>query len=76
MIASEDPEVQKRAHYRLGLIQSENTNLLDSAMSNFEKVSEIDAEFCKHQVSLRIAEILYQQDKIDEAQARLAKIEG
>lgn len=45
-------------------------------MSNFEKVSKIDSEFCKHQVTLRIAEILYQQDKIDEAQARLAKIEG
>lgn len=40
------------------------------------RVSEIDEDFCREQVSLRIAELLFNMGDIDNAIYRLAKVEG
>ena len=40
------------------------------------RVSEIDEDFCREQVSLRIAELLFNSGDIDNAIYRLARVEG
>lgn len=58
MASSEDPEALKRAHYRLGLIGQSNGQF-NKSLQSYQRVTEIDPEFCKQQVNLRIAEVCY-----------------
>ena len=74
MTDSEDPEARKRAHYRLGLIDW-SRGFLDTSLSHFNRVVELDPNFYKQQVNLRIAEIHYKLDDIEEAQRTLARLE-
>ena len=62
MEASADPEAKIRAHYRLGLLNINKAGMLVKSKRHFEKVAELDGEFCKHQVNLRLAEIQYLLD--------------
>ena len=71
--SSDNLEVQKRAHYRLGLLQFDNVSV---SLSHFKQVEGLDPDFCKEQVTLRIAELLFKMEDIDNAIYRLAKVEG
>jgi len=75
MSASDEPESQKRAHYRLGLIKQQKGDL-QGCLTHFYTVTELDPEFCKQQVNLRIAEICYKLNNIDESFRTMAKVEG
>ena len=66
MTDADEPEARKRAHYRLGLIDW-SRGFLETSLSHFNKVVELDANFYKQQVNLRIAEIHYKLDDIEEA---------
>ena len=48
MEASADPEAKIRAHYRLGLLNINKAGMLVKSRRHFEKVAELDGEFCKH----------------------------
>ena len=48
MEASADPEAKIRAHYRLGLLNINKAGTLVKSKRHFEKVAELDGEFCKH----------------------------
>ena len=69
-----DAEAQKRAHYRLGLIKQQKGQL-ESCLNHLYQVSEIDPDFYKQQVNLRIAEICYKLNNIDESFRSMAKVE-
>lgn len=66
MTDADDPDAQKRAHYRLGLIEW-TRGQLDISLSHFSRVVKLDPSFYRHQVNLRIAEIHYKLDDMEEA---------
>ena len=45
-------------------------------MKHFYRVTELDDNFCKQQVNLRIAEVCYKLNNIDESFRTMAKVEG
>lgn len=45
MAISDDPEAQKRATYRLGLMKLEKEGQLDGSLAFFKTVIELDPEF-------------------------------
>lgn len=74
MLSSDDPEARKRAHYRLGLIEQQKNNL-QSSLQHLYNVTEIDPDFLKLQVNLRIAEICYKLNNIEDSFKSMARLE-
>ena len=74
MLKIESAEVQKRAHYRLGVINQADESWAPSLV-NYNKVIGIDPEFFKSQVSLRAAEVNYKLGDVDAAIKTLVQVE-
>jgi len=49
---------------------------LEECLKHLYKITEIDDEFFRQQVNLRIADICYKLNNIDESFRTMAKVEG
>lgn len=74
MLKAQLPEVQVRAHYRLGVINQSEESWAPSLV-NLNKVVGLDPEFYRSQVNLRIAEVNYKLGDVDAAIKTLVLVE-
>ena len=66
MIEQEDGEGRTRGYYRLGQIDQQ-LGLFQESLEHFTMVRELDPTFCADIVNLRIAEVHYKLDQVEES---------
>ena len=74
MVQADAAEAQKRAHYRLAVLDQAEESWAP-CLTHLNKVVELDPDFCKSQVALRIAEASYKLGDVDAAFKSMAQAE-